>query len=167
MLFISLFLILVMVFAYAKGVNVFDEFILGVKDGFLTVYKIAPYLLTMIFAIDIFRSSSALDFFINLLGPFAEFFNIPREILPMFLIKPLSGSGAIAVLTDISRQYGIDSKEAKIASVMMGSTETIFYTLGLYFGIVDIKKIRHTLLVALIIHFISTLIAVYVVCGIK
>lgn len=163
MLFIALLILFIFIYAYIKGVNVFDEFVGGVKDGFLTVYKIAPYLLTMLFAIDIFRSSSALDFLVNLLEPVTKIFNIPKGILPMFLIKPLSGSGSIAVLTDICRQYGTDSYEAKIASVMMGSTETIFYTLSLYFGIVEIKRIRHSLLVALIIHFISTLIAGYIV----
>jgi len=163
MLFIAIMLIFILIFGYIKGVNLFDEFVLGVKDGFLTTFKIAPYLLTMLFAIDIFRSSSALDFFVNILEPVANFLNIPKGILPMFIIKSLSGSGSIAVLTDICRTYGADSLEANIASVMMGSTETIFYTLSLYFGVVEIKRIRHALIVSLLIHLISTLIAVWII----
>ncbi|KRQ86327.1 Spore maturation protein B [Caloramator mitchellensis] len=163
MLFVPIFLILVVTFGYIKRVNVFDEFVAGARDGFLTVYKIAPYLLTMLFAIDVFRRSGALDYLINFLMPITNILGIPKGVLPMFIIKPLSGSGSLGLLTDICRNFGVDSIEAKIAAVMMGSTETIFYTLTVYFGVVGIKNTRHAVLVSLLTHVVATIIAVRLV----
>lgn len=154
--------LLILSVAVLKKVKVYEEFVDGAKDGFISVFKIAPYLLTMLFAIDIFRKSGAMDFLINFISPLTKIFNIPEGVIPMIIIKPLSGSGALGIMTDISKTYGVDSIEGRIAAVMMGSTETIFYTLSIYFGACQIKKIRHSLLSALIAHVIGCLAAVYV-----
>lgn len=144
-----------------KRVRVYEAFVEGAREGFLTVYKISPYLLTMLFSIDIFRKSGAMDFLLNGLAPITDLIKIPRGVLPMFFIKPLSGSGALGVMTDTMKSYGVDSIEGRIAAVMMGSTETILYTLSVYFGAVHIKKIRHSLLTALMAHLVGCLVAVY------
>ncbi|EYE89754.1 spore maturation protein [Fervidicella metallireducens AeB] len=154
--------LLILSVAALKKVKVYEEFVDGAKDGFISVFKIAPYLLTMLFAIDIFRKSGAMDFLIKFISPVTKIFNIPDGVIPMIIIKPLSGSGALGIMTDIAKTYGVDSIEGRIAAVMMGSTETIFYTLSIYFGACQIKKIRHSLLSALIAHIIGCLAAVYV-----
>jgi spore maturation protein B len=162
LLFLPVLILFVLTYGVIKQVRVYECFVEGAKEGIMTVFKIAPFLLTMLFAIDMFRKSGALDFSLYLLNPLANLTNIPKGVLPMILIKPLSGSGALGVMTDIMKTYGVDSMEGKIAAVMMGSTETIFYTLSVYFGACQIKKIRHSLLAALIAHFVGCFAAVYV-----
>lgn len=153
---------IILIIAALRGVKVYETFVAGAKEGFLTVYKIAPYLLTMLFAIDIFRKSGAMDYLIYGIKPLCDLLNIPEGVIPMVIIKPLSGSGALGVMTDIMKTYGIDSMEGKIAAVMMGSTETIFYTLSVYFGSCQIKNTRHSLPAAMIAHIVGSLAAVYI-----
>ncbi len=153
---------IILVIAAIRGVKVYETFVAGAKEGFMTVYRIAPYLLTMLFAIDIFRKSGAMNYLIYVLRPLCSMLNIPEGVLPMIIIKPLSGSGALGVMTDIMKTYGVDSMEGKIAAVMMGSTETIFYTLSVYFGSIQIKNTRHSLPAAILAHIVGSLAAVYI-----
>lgn len=159
---VPIMILFILVFAIFKKVKVFEEFVEGASDGFKSVIKIAPFLLTMLFAIDIFRSSGALTFILSFISPIGALFGIPEGVLPMIIIKPLSGSASLGVMTDIMNTYGVDSIEGKIASVLMGSTETIFYTLSIYFGALGIKKIRHSLSAALIAHIGGSIAAVYI-----
>lgn len=145
-----------------KKVKLYETFSQGAKEGFQTVYRIAPYLLTMLFAIDIFRKSGAMNFLIGVLKPIFGFVGMPEGVIPMFLIRPLSGSGALGVMTDIMKTYGVDSLEGRIVAIMMGSTETIFYTISLYFGSCGIKNSRHSLPAALIAHVVGGIAAVYI-----
>ncbi|MCX7884052.1 MAG: spore maturation protein [Caloramator sp.] len=160
--FLPLLILFILIYSFVKKVRVYETFIEGVKEGFASVYSIAPYLLTMLFAIDIFRKSGAMDYFIYVLKPMSKVLKIPEGVIPMILIKPLSGSGALGVMTDIMKQYGVDSIEGRIAAVMMGSTETIFYTISIYFGSVNVKDIRYSLKASLIAHIIGSLAAVYI-----
>lgn len=153
---------IILIIAALRGVKVYETFTAGAKEGFMTVYRIAPYLLTMLFAIDIFRKSGAMDYLIYAMRPLCSILNIPEGVLPMIIIKPLSGSGALGVMTDIMKTYGVDSMEGRIAAVMMGSTETIFYTLSVYFGSCQIKNTRHSLPAAMIAHIVGSLAAVYI-----
>lgn len=159
---LPILILLILITAFIKKVKMYEVFVDGVKDGFSSVFRIAPYLLTMLFAIDMFRKSGALDYLIYILTPVSKVFGIPEGVVPMILIKPLSGSAALGVMTDTMKNYGVNSIEGIIAAVMMGSTETIFYTLSVYFGACEIKKIRHSLPAALIAHFAGALAAVYV-----
>ena len=161
-LILPLLIALILIIAALRGVKVYETFVVGAKEGFITVYKIAPYLLTMLFAIDIFRKSGAMDYLIYIIKPVCELLNIPEGVIPMVIIKPLSGSGALGVMTDIMKTYGVDSMEGKIVAVMMGSTETIFYTLSVYFGSCQIKNTRHSLPAAMIAHIIGSIAAVYI-----
>ena len=161
-LILPVLVLIILVNSLIKKVKVYEVFVEGAKEGFISVYKIAPYLLTMLFAIDIFRRSGAMDYLVYILKPLASVLNIPEGIIPMFIIKPLSGSGALGMMTDTMKAYGVDSLEGRIVAVMMGSTETIFYTLTVYFGACQVKNIRHSLPAALIAHVAGTLAAVYI-----
>ena len=114
----------------------------------------------MLVAIAVFRESRALDYFIALVNPVVKLIGLPPEVVPLVLIKPLSGSGALGVLSDILLKYGADSFIGRLASVIMGTTETIFYTLTIYFGAVNIKKIRHTLWAAILADLTAVIMAI-------
>lgn len=161
---IPILILIIFSFAIVKKVPVYDTFVSGVKEGFICVFKIAPYLLTMLFAIDIFRKSGALNFMISFLKPVFNAIGIPDGVIPMFIIKPLSGSASLSMMTDIIKTYGVESREGVIAAVMMGSTETIFYTLTVYFGSCNIKKTRHSIISALIAHIAGCIAAIYICC---
>lgn len=151
---------LVVIYGVIKKVKVYECFVEGAKEGITICLKIFPYLLAMIIAVNVFRASGALDFLIYLVKPVVVFIGLPPEVVPLVLIKPLSGSGALGVFTDIIKQYGADSYIGRVASIIMGSTETIFYTLTVYFGAVNIKKIRHTLFAAILADITAIIMAV-------
>jgi spore maturation protein B len=114
----------------------------------------------MLVAIAVFRESKALDYFINLIKPAVQLIGLPAEVVPLVLVKPLSGSGALGVLSDILIKYGPDSFIGRLSSIIMGTTETIFYTLTVYFGAVNIRKIRHTLWAALLADMVAIIMAI-------
>lgn len=160
---IPIIFLIIILYGMIKGRKVYEWFVDGAKDGLVTCVKIFPYLLAMILAVRIFKEAGLLDFVNNMLEPFGKIIGLPKEIIPLVLIKPLSGSGAIGVFTEILRQYGADSIIGLIASVIMGTTETIFYTITVYYGAVKIKKIRHTLWSAIMADMMAIIIAVTLV----
>lgn len=105
----------------------------GAKDGLMVILRIFPYLLAMIIAVQVFREAKLMDLLNNLIAPLANLIGLPKDLIPLLIIKPLSGSGAIGVFTDIIKSLGPDTRTGLIASVVMGSTETIFYTITVYF----------------------------------
>ena len=159
---IPFFLLTILTMGMVKGVKVYDCFIQGAQDGITTALRVFPYLLTMLVAIGVFRASGALDYILGFLGPILALWALGGSALA--LLRPLSGSGGLAVLTDILENYHPDSFIGRVASTMMGSAETIFYTLAVYFGSVGIRDHRHTLLAALIAD-LSSLIASVVICS--
>lgn len=147
--------LIILVHGYIKGIDLYNTFIEGAMEGFKTAIKIMPYLIAIFIAIGIFRASTALDMFTSLLEPIIGLVGVPKEVLPLVIIRPLSGSGALGVVRDIIANYGPDSYPGVIASIMMGSSETIFYTLSIYFGSIGVKDYKHTLKAALLAYVIS------------
>lgn len=154
--------LIIFVHGYIKGVDIYDTFIEGALEGIKTAVKIIPNLIAIFIAIGIFRGSQALEMFINLLNPITNILGMPEEVLPLVMIRPLSGSGALGVVRDIVSHYGADSFIGIVASVMMGSSETIFYTMALYFGSIGVKDHRHTLKAALVSYIISIFITIFI-----
>jgi spore maturation protein B len=147
---IPIIILLILAHGYIKGVKVYEEFIEGARDGLLITFKILPYIAALLLAVGMLRSSGGLDFMLYALKPFTNAVGIPEEVVPLIIMKPLSGSGALGILADILKRTGADSHAGVLASIIMSSTETIFYTITVYFGSVGIKNIRHTLAAALI-----------------
>jgi len=145
-----------------RDVKVFDMFVEGAKDGIETVIKILPPLVGLMAAVAVFRASGALDLLIYAAKPVTNFFGIPSEVLPLVFMRPISGSASLALVTDIIRKYGADSFIGRVVSTMMGSTETVFYTITVYFGSVGVKNIRYTLLAALIAEGVSVIVSVWI-----
>lgn len=142
-------IIIIIAHGLYKKVNIYDSFVCGAKSGIETSFKIIPPLVALLAAIGVFRASGALSFVLNLISPLTEFLKIPKEVMPLALMRPISGSASLAIVSDNLKNFGPDSLIGRITSVMMGSTETTFYTLAVYFGSVGVKKGTYTLKAAL------------------
>lgn len=148
--YLSEFMIPILIFyIVAMGIctkrNVYEDFMRGAKDGLRTVVKIMPTMIALMVAVNVLRASGFLEFVADLLKPAAEKINFPAPLVPLALIKTFSGSAATGLLLDLFKEYGTDSMIGKIGSIMLSSTETIFYTMSLYFVTSGIKKTRYTL----------------------
>lgn len=148
--YLSEFMIPILIFyIVAMGVctkrNVYEDFMKGAKDGLTLVVKIMPTMIAMLVAVNVLRASGFLEFIAELIKPLAEKINFPSALIPLSVIKIFSSSGATGLLLDIYKEYGVDSYVGKIGSLILSSTETIFYTMSLYFVTVGIKKTRYTL----------------------
>ncbi len=146
---IPIIIVFIPLFAFAKKVPVYESFIDGAKDGFSTAVQIIPHLVGMMVAISIFRASGALDFFVGWTGSFLTSLGVPSEILPLGLLRPLTGTGSLAFATDLIRVYGPDSMIGRMASTIQGSTDTTLYVLTVYMGAVGIRNGRYALKVGL------------------
>lgn len=133
-----------------RGVKVYDAIVEGGKEGFTIALRIIPFLVAILVAVGMLRSSGALDLFVNLLAPVTNFIGMPPETLPMALLRPLSGSGAYGVAAETMKNYGTDSLIGTIVSTMQGSTETTFYVLAVYFGAVNVRNTRFTIMPCLL-----------------
>ena len=142
-------ILIILLFWLIEKNKVFDTFLDGAKEGLEIVLKIFPTLIGLFVAIGALRSSGILDFLINLLKPGLVLLKIPSEIMPLAMLRPISGSASIAVATDIMKTFGVDSNIGLITSTIMGSTETTLYTIAIYTSAVRIKKTRFVLIAAL------------------
>ncbi|ARB93542.1 spore maturation protein [Legionella longbeachae] len=149
--------------AAVKKINVFDAFIVGAKQGFDTILNIVPYLIAMIVAIGMLRASGFFSLMAKLLAPLLEMIGMPPEVLPLALIRPFSGSASTGLMAELINQYGGDSLIAKIAATMMGSTETTFYVIAVYFGSIGIRRTRHAIPAGLLAD-LAGIIASVMVC---
>ncbi|MCL4425724.1 MAG: spore maturation protein [Firmicutes bacterium] len=158
------FLLLVIVsYGYFRGVKVYEVFVEGAQEGFDTAVRVMPYMITIFVAISIFRASGAMDLLAGALSPLAQVLGLPPELMPLALLRSVSGSGSLGLVTEILNHYGADSFVGRLASVMMGSSETTFFVLAVYFGSVSIRKTRHALPVGLLADLVAMIMAV-VVC---
>lgn len=163
--FIVPFIILAIVtYGVLMKTNVYDNFIKGAKSGFFTVIKIMPTLIGLMVAVGILRASGFLDFLSSLIGQFTAYIGFPGELVPLTIVKMFSSSAATGLLLDIFKEYGTDSRLGLIASISMACTETIFYTMSVYFMTAKIKKTRYTLSGAILATF-AGLVASVILAG--
>mgnify|MGYP000885820080 CR=1 FL=1 len=161
---IPFILLFILIYGQVKGVKVYNTFIEGAKEGMAITLRIFPYIVAMLLAVGMVRASGGLDFIFFLAKPFTRILNIPEEVLPLIIMKPLSGSGSLGILADTLKEVGADSLPGLIASTIMSSTETVFYTITVYFGSIGIKDIRHTLIAALLAD-LAGIIATIIICS--
>lgn len=159
---IPLTILIIIVYGLLEKNKVYDTFVEGAKEGIEIVFNIFPTLIGIFVAVGALRSSGILDLIIKFISPITNFFNIPSEIMPLALVRPISGSASMAVATDIMTTFGVDSKIGLIASTIMGSTETTLYTIAIYTSCVGVKKIRFVLVAALIADFVGMLSSVVI-----
>ena len=151
--------ILIIFHGLLKNVDIFTEFLEGAKNGFKTVLNITPSLIALILAINMLKSSGGLDVLCSLLSPVTSVLGIPEKLTPLAILSPISGSGSVSMYETILKEVGPDSFLGRCASVMMGSTETTFYTMTIYYGSIGVKKTRHTLPSALCADFTSFILS--------
>ncbi|SET54151.1 spore maturation protein B [Paenibacillus sp. NFR01] len=155
-------------YAYSRKVPVYESFVEGAKDGFGTAISIIPHLVGMLVAISVFRASGALDFLMGFIAPALKSLNVPAEVLPLGLLRPLTGTGSLAYTTDLIRVHGPDSLIGLIASTIQGSTDTTLYVLTVYFGAVGIRNGRYALKVGLfsdIVGFVAAIVICLIAFG--
>jgi spore maturation protein B len=160
---IPVFILLAVLYGVARKVRVFDCFVAGAKDGITVIVRIFPYILGIFVAMKSFQASGALDFRKEMFVPVFSSLNIPIEVISVAIVKPLSGSAALAVFTDIVKTTGPDSLASILAAVIMGSAETTLYVLAVYLGAVGIKKTRYLVPVCILSDMAGILIAIAIV----
>ena len=156
---IPLFVFFIVFYCFIKKVNLYDSFLEGAKEGLHISVNIFPNVLAMVFAINIFLDSNFVYEILRVFEGFLMKFNIPLDILPMAILRPISGTATLAIMNDIFMSYGPDSYAGRLASVLQGCTDTTIYVLALYFGSIGVKKIRYSLVVGLIADLIGITIA--------
>ncbi len=161
--FIPLLIGFILLYGTWKKVPTYESFVDGGKEGIKIAFSIIPFLVGMIVAISVFRASGALEFFLNFLRPFIEFFGVPAEVIPLAIIRPISGNAALGLTTDLISTYGPDSFIGRLASVMQGSTDTTLYVLTVYFGAVGIKKMGDALKIGLLADAVAIISSIIIV----
>ena len=164
-LILPLFLLLCLGVGALRRVPVYDVFLEGAKEGLKTAFSILPALTAMLCAIRAFSACGLLDTLCGLLAPAAALFHLPKETLPLMLLRPVSGSASLAMLKSILHACGPDSRAGLVASVMMGSSETVFYTCGVYLSAAKVKKSRHTVPCALLAWLAGSAVAGWLAIG--
>ena len=162
---IPVFILIIVFYGLKEKVKVFDVFLDGSKEGIEIVFKLFPTLLGIFLAIGALRSSGFIDLVVNLITPFTNLLEMPSEIAPLAILRPISGSASMAVATDIMQNYGVDTLIGLITSTIMGSTETTFYTIAIYTSAVGIKKTRGILFAALAAD-VAGMVASTIICRI-
>jgi spore maturation protein B len=160
---IPVFLLGIPIYGAFKGVKVYESFVEGAKEGFQVGIRIIPYLVAILVAVGMLRAAGAIDLLARWLDPILSRVGMPSEILPLAIMRPLSGSGSMGIVTELIKAHGPDSFIARLAATAYGSTETTFYVLAVYFGAVGIKKARHAVVAGLLADIVS-LVAALIIC---
>ena len=145
----------IVIYGWVKGVDVWEVFLEGARSGIGVAFKILPALVALITAVGILNASGALDLITLAISPLSTLIGLPGEVVPLAILRPISGSGAMVIFNDILTRFGPDSEIGRIASVLEGSTETTFYTIAVYYGATSIKNTRHTLPASLTADFVG------------
>lgn len=161
---LPLIIILILTMGLVKKVPLYEVFTDGAKDGFKVAVNIIPYLVAIIVAISMFRASGILESLENTLSEILSTINVPADTIPIMIVRSLSGSAALGVFSDIANTLGPDDYATKLSAIMVGSSETTFYVLAVYFGAVGISKLRYALWVGLLADFIG-IVAAIAVCN--
>ena len=157
-----LVILIIVIYGIRERNNIFDLFIEGAKDGLDITIKIFPTLIGLFVAIGALRSSGILDMIIHIINPILNIIHFPSELMPLAILRPISGSSSIAIATDIMKNYGVDSLIGIMASVIMGSTETTLYTIAIYTSCIKVKKTRHILIAALVADIVGIVTSVMI-----
>ena len=159
---IPLIILIMITVGLFRRIKIYEMFVEGAKEGFNIAVRIIPYLVAILCAIAAFRASGAMDILGNAISPITDLIGMPAETAPLAIVRPLSGSGALGLMTDLINTHGADSFIGRVASTMMGSTETTFYVLAVYFGSVGIRKARHAVAAGLMADVAGILAAVFI-----
>ena len=150
----------IIIYGYKKSINIYEEFLTGVKEGLDISLKLFPTMFALVLSIDVLIKSNVINDLIDLLEPVLNFLKFPKELFLLGFMRPISGSSSVVILNDILKNIGPDSYIGRIASVVQGSTDTTIYIIGLYFSSIGVKKIKYSLIVGLITDIIAIILLV-------
>ena len=159
---LPIIILTIFIWGMFKRVPVYEEFIEGAKDGFKVSIEIIPYLVALIVAISMFRASGAIEILTGLLSSIFNKIQLSTDILPIMLTRSLSGSATLGLFSELAAQHGTEALTTKTAAIMVGSSETTFYVLSVYFGAIGIKKFRYAILTGILADFIGIVLAILV-----
>ncbi len=142
---VPLFVLAIILYGLKKKINIYDSFLVGAKEGLVTTFHIAPAVIAMVFATNLFLNSHFLEFVFSFFNPVLNSLHIPISILPMAFVRPISGTASLAIMNNIFASYGPDSFIGRLASTLQGCTDTTIYVLALYFGSIKVVKTKHAL----------------------
>ena len=157
---IPLIMLMIVVYGKYKKVDIFESFIAGAIDGLKTALNILPYIIGIFIAIGIFKSGKGIEMLEFIFAPIANLFKIPKELIGLIMMKPISGSGALGMYSELAARVSVLIE--KMGATIVGASETVFYTMAIYYGSQKIKKTGHTLICALLSHFAGVLASVYI-----
>lgn len=155
-------IVFILLYGLYKKTPCYETFVDGAKEGLTVSIKILPYLVAIIVSVSMFRASGAIEFLSDILSKPLEYLKIPADTLPIMITRSLSGSGTLGIFSEIVNSTGADSYASKLSAIIVGSSETTFYVLAVYFGAVGIKKIRYALIVGLLADLFGIIMAVIV-----
>ena len=161
-IFLPLLITVILLYGISKKTPIYDVFIEGAKEGLKTCIDILPFIIGIFIAIEALTSSGAMDFIEKISKPVFDFLRIPEDLISLIFLRPVSGSGSLVVAERIMQEVGPDSFAGRAAGVMVGSCETIFYVLALYFGVTSVKKLRHAFLAGLTGYIAGIFASVYI-----
>lgn len=156
---VPIFVLTIIFYGFKKKVNIYDSFLVGAKEGLVTTFHIAPAVIAMVFATNLFLNSHFLEYAFSFFNPLLNRLHIPLSILPMALVRPISGTASLAIMNNIFLTYGPDSFVGRLASTLQGCTDTTIYVLALYFGSIKVTKTKHALSAGLFADFIGIMAA--------
>lgn len=159
--FIPAIITIIIVYGLKKKAAIYDLFAEGAKDGIATAVEILPFIIAIFIGIEAITSSGAMEWLEHILGPVFELLGIPEELISLIMLRPVSGSGSLVLAERIMADCGPDSLVGRAASVMVGSCETVFYVLALYFGVTAVKKMRHAFAAGLIGYIVGIIASVF------
>jgi len=159
---VPLIMLFVVIYGKIKKVDIYESFVKGAVDGLKTAFNITPYIIGIFLAIGIFKSGKGIEALEFLFTPIANLMSIPKELIGIIMIKPLSGSGALGMYTELVSRVGIDTLIEKMGATIVGASETIFYTMAIYYGNLKIKNTRYTLSSAIFIHIFGVIASVFI-----
>lgn len=163
-LIIPLMILIVVIYGLKSKINIYDSFIEGAKESFSMIIDMFPFLLGMILSINIFTNSNFLDYFLSIFKPLFSIFNIPVDIIPLGIMRSISGNTSLALLNNIFLEHGPDSFIGKLGSIVQGSTDTTLYVITLYFGSIGIKKTRYAVFAGLMADLFALIMSI-IICN--
>ena len=155
-------ILFVVVYGKYKKIDIYDSFVKGAVDGLKSAWSIAPAIIGIFLAIAIFKAGNGIQILEFIFTPIAKLMSIPKELIGLIIVKPLSGSGALAMYTELAQRVGVDTIVERMGSTIVGASETIFYTMAVYYGSLKIKNTRYTLTCAMISHIVGVIASVFI-----
>lgn len=159
---VPIIILFIIIYGKIKKVDLYDSFVKGAIDGLKSAWSILPYIIGIFLAIGIFKSGGGIILLEKIFSPVAKIMSIPKELIGLIIIKPISGSGALGMYVELINRVGITSIIEKMGATLVGSSETIFYTMAIYYGSLKIRETRHTLFCAILSHIAGVIASVFI-----